>query len=129
MVNAPMTANEKLADLTSKWMSPPGVEFASPEAEKAYKERVQRFLDAINMKVPDRVPVFPMTGFFPAYYAGYTPYDVMYDYEKLVNSGKKYVLEMEPDGHGGVIVAPSCSRVFSTSNSESSSTTFPSDRR
>ncbi|MCK4863666.1 MAG: hypothetical protein KAS25_05175, partial [Dehalococcoidales bacterium] len=101
-----MTADEKLNDLIGKWMSPPGVEFASPEAEKAYKERVTRFLDAINMKKPDRVPVFPMTGFFPAYYGGFTPYDVMYDYEKLVSSGKKYVLELEPDAHGGVVVAP-----------------------
>jgi uroporphyrinogen-III decarboxylase len=101
-----MTANEKRDELFAKWMSPPDVKFTSPEAETAYFERVKRFQDAIEMKKPDRVPVFPMTGFFPAYYAGYTPYDVMYDYEKMVSSGKKYVLEMEPDAHGGVIVAP-----------------------
>jgi hypothetical protein len=101
-----MTANEKLNDLMGKWMSPPGVEFASPEAEKAYKERVTRLKDAADLKKPDRVPVVPMTGFFPAYYGGFTPYEVMYDYEKLVSSGKRYVLELEPDAHGGVVVAP-----------------------
>ncbi|MCX7911476.1 MAG: hypothetical protein N2506_00720 [Dehalococcoidales bacterium] len=101
-----MTPDEKRNDLIAKWLSPPGIKFASPEAEKAYKARVQRILDAVNLKKPDRVPVFPMTGFFPAYYAGYTPYDVMYDYDKLMSSFKKYVLDMQPDAHGSVTVAP-----------------------
>jgi len=100
-----MTAKEKREDLCAKWLSPP-VEFASAEAEKEYKARVTRILDAAAMKKPDRVPVFPMTGFFPAYYGGFTPRDVMYDYDKLMSSFKKYVLEMQPDAHGGVAVAP-----------------------
>ena len=51
------------------------------------------------MKQPDRVPVFPLIGFFGAYYAGFTPYDVMYDYDKLMSSFGKYVLDMQPDAH------------------------------
>jgi hypothetical protein len=101
-----MTADEKLDELIGQWMSPPGVEFANPEAEKSYKDRVKRIKDVVEMKTPDRVPIVPMTGFFPAYFAGFTPMDVMYDYEKLASSGKKYVLELEPDAHGGVVVAP-----------------------
>jgi hypothetical protein len=101
-----MTADEKRNDLFAKWLSPQGIKYVSPEAEKAYKERVNRIKAALEMKKPDRVPVFPMTGFFPAYYAGYTPMDVMYDYDKLFSSFKKYVLEMEPDAHGGAVVAP-----------------------
>lgn len=56
------------------WLSPQGVKFVSPEAEKAYKERVTRIKDAIQLKKkPDRVPVFPIAGFFPAFYSGITP--------------------------------------------------------
>src|SRR4030043_1157420 len=101
-----MTADEKKNDLISKWLSPPGIKFNSPDAEKDYKARVQRILDAINLKKPDRVPVFPMLGFFPAYYAGYTPYDVMYDYDKLMSSFSKYVLDFQPDAHGSVTISP-----------------------
>ncbi|OGO19605.1 MAG: hypothetical protein A2Z15_07555 [Chloroflexi bacterium RBG_16_50_11] len=82
------------------------MKFANAEAEKGYKGRVQRILDAIDLKTPDRVPVFPMCGFFGAYYAGYTPYDVMYDYDKLMKSFSKYVLDFQPDAHGSVTVSP-----------------------
>lgn len=101
-----MTADEKRNDLIGKWLSPPGVKYASPDAEKEYKARVQRILDAINLKKPDRVPVFPMMGFFPAYYAGFTPRDVMYDYDKLMSSHVKYVLDFQPDAHGSVTISP-----------------------
>jgi hypothetical protein len=80
---------EKREELIGKWLSPEGAEFASPEAEKEYKATVQRFVDAIQLKEPDRVPVFPVYGFYPAYYCGYTPYDVMYDYDKLFEAWEK----------------------------------------
>ena len=98
-----MSANEKREELFKRWLSPEGVKFVDEKAEKAYKERVTRIKDAIEMKKPDRVPVFPIIGFFPAYYVGLTPYDMMYDYEKLTFAFKKYVLDFEPDAHGGAI--------------------------
>ncbi|MFC2069679.1 uroporphyrinogen decarboxylase family protein [Chloroflexota bacterium] len=102
-----MSADEKREDLIQKWLSPEGTEYASPEAEKLYKERVNRFLDAIRLeKEPDRVPVFPIFGFFPAFYAGYTPQDVMYDYDKLLEAWRKCHVELEPDAHGGAVVSP-----------------------
>ena len=106
MDNKKMTADEKRKDLVDKWISPPGIEFTSHETEKAYKDRVRRILDAVALKKPDRVPVFPMTGFFPAYADGLTPYDVMYDYDKLMSSFSKYVLDYQPDAHGSVTVSP-----------------------
>ena len=97
-----MSADERQEAVFAKWISPEGVEFASPEAEKAYKERATRLKDAIQLKkTPDRVPVFPMIGFFPAYYSGFTAKDMMYDYEKLSTAFKKYVLDFEPDTHFG----------------------------
>ena len=101
-----MTPAEKRADLCDKWLNPPGIKYASPQAEKDYKGRVQRFLDALNMKKPDRVPCFPMQGFFAAYYAGYTPYDVMYDYAKADEAFTKMTVETAPDAHGSMMGAP-----------------------
>ncbi|MEM3730434.1 MAG: uroporphyrinogen decarboxylase family protein [Candidatus Bathyarchaeia archaeon] len=99
-----MSADEKREELFKRWLSPQGVTFASEKAEKDYKERVTRIKDAIQLKkLPDRVPVFPIVGFFPAYYVGLTAYDMMYDYEKLTFAFKKYVLDFEPDAHGGAI--------------------------
>ena len=96
-----MTPAEKRADLCDKWLNPPGAKFDSPKAEKEYKARVQRLLDALNMKKPDRVPVFPMQGFFAAYYAGYTPFDVMYDYKKSMEAFSRMITETAPPFHVG----------------------------
>jgi uroporphyrinogen-III decarboxylase len=101
-----MTPAEKRADLCDKWLNPPGAKFDSPKAEKDYKGRVQRILDALNMKKPDRVPICPMQGFFAAYYGGYTPYDVMYDYNKAMEAFSKMILETAPDVHSSIFGAP-----------------------
>ena len=101
-----LSPDEKREALFDSWLSPPGVEFASPQAEKSYKERVTRIKDAVQLKKsPDRVPVFPFTGFFPAFYAGITPEEAMYDYDKHYAAWKKYVLDFEPDAHGSILVA------------------------
>jgi len=101
-----MTPDERKNDLVDKWLSPPGAKFESPNAEKAYKGRVQRIMDAMNLKKPDRVPIFPMFGFFAAYYSGYTPYDVMYDYDKLDKAFTKYIVDLQPDAHSSVTISP-----------------------
>lgn len=94
------------------WLSPKGIKFVSPEAEKAYKERVTRIKDAVQLKKkPDRVPVFPIIGFFPALYSGITPREAMYDYDKLYAAWKKYVLDFEPDAHLGIAI-PTPGRVY-----------------
>ena len=97
-----LTSDQKQEALFQSWLSPQGIQFTSPDAEKAYKARVTRIKDAVQLKkLPDRVPVIPMTGFFPAYAAGLTPYDVMYDYTKMLSAWKKFVTDFEPDAHGG----------------------------
>jgi len=97
-----MSAEEKGEAMFTAWLSPQGVKFASPEAERSYKERVTRIKDAIQLKkMPDRVPIFPFVGFFPAFYAGITPEEAMYDYDKLAKAWKKYVLDFKPDAHLG----------------------------
>ena len=108
-----LSSDEKQEAMFQRWLSPEGVEFASPAAEKSYKERATRFKDAIQMKkLPDRVPVFPIAGFFQAFYAGITPQEAMYDYDKCCTAWKKFVLDFEPDAHFAGCVAPGPGRFF-----------------
>jgi hypothetical protein len=100
-----LSPDERMEQRFNEWLSPPGVQFATPEAEVAYKQRVTRLKDAIQLKkAPDRVPVFPFTGFYPAFYAGRTPHDMMYDYDKLVDAWNKYVFDFEPDAYLGAFL-------------------------
>jgi len=65
--------------------------------EELFKERNKRVEDAIQLKVPDRVPFLPAFSFFPAKYAGITFEEAMYDYDKLAEISKKAVIDFEPD--------------------------------
>jgi hypothetical protein len=109
---AGLSPEAKQEAMFSSWLSPQGVEFASPEVERQYKERVTRVKDAVQMKkTPDRVPVFSIVNFFPAYYSGMTPYDMMYDYDKLTKAIRKFVLDFAPDANPGAFFAGS-GRIF-----------------
>jgi hypothetical protein len=58
----PMEAEKKWADLTPEekreqryqWWLSPEIKFSSPEAEKNYRERAQRFIHAYRVEKPDR---------------------------------------------------------------------------
>jgi uroporphyrinogen-III decarboxylase len=112
-----MSSDEKQEALFARWMSPKDpqgndLKFQSPQAEKAYKERITRVKDAIQMKkLPDRVPVFVIPSFFPVYNAGFTPREAMYDYDKCGTAFKKLVTDFEPDAQIGA-VAPGPGKVF-----------------
>jgi len=69
----------------------------SKSAEELYEEREKRVADAIQLKVPDRVPLLPSFTFFPARYAGISSEEVMYDYDKLAEVSKKAIIDFEPD--------------------------------
>ncbi len=97
---AEMTWEEKREERFKRWLSP-DVKFASPEAEQLYKERTTRFIKAIKLEEPDRVPVLLPSGFFPAYYAGYNLGTVMYDYDKLKEAWLKFVDEFDMDSFTG----------------------------
>jgi hypothetical protein len=70
-------------------------------AEELGKERVKRVKDAIELRVPDRVPLIPCFEFFAAYYAGITCQEAMYDYEKAYQAYKKTIIDFEPDMYPG----------------------------
>jgi uroporphyrinogen-III decarboxylase len=100
-----MEAEKKWADLTAKekrwqryqlWLNP-DVRFSSPEAEKKYKEKAQRFIRAYEVEEPDRVPVSLPAANWPAYLAGTDLKTVMYDYDKLQQVWKQFHEEYETD--------------------------------
>jgi uroporphyrinogen-III decarboxylase len=67
------------------------VKFVSPEAEALHKARVTRFIKAIKLEEPDRVPVLLPVGSYPAYYAGSSFYKIMYDYNELRRAWIKFM--------------------------------------
>jgi uroporphyrinogen-III decarboxylase len=81
-----MTPQEKREQRFKWWLDAEGVNFASADAKKAYKKRVQRMIDVYNIKEPDRVPVSLMIGSLPAYLFGTDYYTCMYDYDKAVKA-------------------------------------------
>jgi hypothetical protein len=100
-----MTADERSAAMFARWISPPGLEFESSEAEARYKERATLIKDAVQLKTPERVPAVVSAGFFPAYYAGYNIEEMLYDYDKLADAWRKFHRDFQPDAFSGLIAA------------------------
>jgi len=73
--------------------------------EQLYEEREKRIGDAIQLKVPDRVPVLLGFGYFPAKYAGITCEAAYYDPAKWRWASRKTVLDFEPDFYRAAIGA------------------------
>ena len=66
-------------------------------AENLYRERQKRFEDIVALRVPDRVPIMVSWGFLPAFLAGMTVQEVMYDPEKLWSSQWELTHQFQPD--------------------------------
>jgi hypothetical protein len=61
------------------------------------QSRDKRIRDAIELRVPDRVPVTCSFYFFPARYYGYTVEQMMYDLDVLADTHLRATLEYKPD--------------------------------
>jgi len=88
---------DKTEEKLEQWCSAQGIQFKDAEAGEAYKKRTRRLADAIQLKVPDRVPIAPLVTFFGANYAGITPEEAMYDLDKAYAAYKKTALDFEWD--------------------------------
>lgn len=94
-----LSGPERRAIRFAKWLEPEGLTFQDAAAEAAYKARVTRFIDVIELeKAPDRVPVLAKMGFYPAYRAGLTPYDAMNDTDRALEAWFRATIELQPDG-------------------------------
>jgi hypothetical protein len=91
------TSAEKFEARFQAWAKPQGMQFATPEAECDYQERIQMLKDVVQLKKPARIPVCPNVGFYPFVYAGVTAEEAMYDYEKLSFALQKYHTDFLPD--------------------------------
>jgi uroporphyrinogen-III decarboxylase len=94
-----LSPDEKREERFKRWLWPPDVKFVSPEAEKAYRERVARFVKVIKLDEPDRVPCLLPAAFFPAYYAGITLQTAIYDYDELRRAWLKFLHEFDMDAY------------------------------
>jgi hypothetical protein len=88
---------DKTREMLDSWCEARDIEFISKEAEETYKQRARRVADVIQLKVPDRVPVVPSFGMFPALDNGYTCEEVMFDYDKAHQAWMKTLKDFEPD--------------------------------
>jgi hypothetical protein len=88
---------ESTEERLEQWCSGPGIEFINPEAQEAYRSRARRIADVIQLKIPDRVPIVPSFGMFPALDHGLTCEEVMFDYDKARVAWMKTLCEFEPD--------------------------------
>ncbi len=100
---AKLTPEEKREERFKSWLYPGDISFNNTEAEGLYRARVSRIISAIKLEKPDRVPVICHPGYAPAFYAGYTIKEVMYDSEKLLKAWFRYMddfdLDVLPDAH------------------------------
>jgi uroporphyrinogen-III decarboxylase len=80
-----------------RWLSAPGIRFASPAAEQGYHARLTRIIRAIRMQEPDRVPCLLPAGQFPASYAGITVRTAMYDYEEMKRAWRRFLYDFDGD--------------------------------
>jgi uroporphyrinogen-III decarboxylase len=92
-----LTPEEKLAFRVKSFLKPSDITFSSPRAETDYKNRADRLYAAIRGLEPDRVPVTLPIGNFPAYYAGKTLHQVMYDYDALREVYSKFMVDFYQD--------------------------------
>ena len=92
-----LSPSEKLKARFDDWMSAPGVQFASADVARAYKERTQLFKEAVQLKKGTRVPIHVHAGFYPINYAGYTAEEAMGDYGKLGQALEKFNADFMPD--------------------------------
>ncbi len=102
-----LTPDEKQEKRFERWLSPEDVTFDSPEAGKAYKRRVNRFIKAIRLEEPDRIPLILPAGTFPLYYAGITLKEAMYDNKKLCRAYRKFFDDFEADTFSSPMMVPS----------------------
>jgi hypothetical protein len=69
-------------------------------ARQLRKEREKRIMDAIQLKVPDRVPVICPIGYFPAKYTGIPCSAAYYDYDAWYAACEKTLKDFQPDAGG-----------------------------
>ena len=88
---------DKTREALELWCAAPGLTFKDAGCEEAYNKRTRRISDTVQLNIPDRMPVSPFFGVFPALDNGFTSEDCLFDYKKMVTAWMKTLVEFEPD--------------------------------
>jgi hypothetical protein len=67
------------------------------ESERQFFAREKRVTDAIQLKVPDRVPIVPIGDYFPSKYCGVSVEAAFYDPARWRQAVKKTIVDFQPD--------------------------------
>jgi len=90
-------ANSKTQARIQRWLAQE-VPFRDQGAGEKYRAALQRFIDAVSLeREPDRVPVFITGTFLIPYLYELTPYEAMYDYDKLLEVHLRFLEDFDPD--------------------------------
>src|SRR5208283_2871561 len=107
-----MTPAEKREARFKTWSSAEGIQFESPDAETAYKKAIERFRDvSLLEKIPDRVPVMALGTFMQTQLYGVTPYEAMYDVDKMLDAQMRFLKDYKPD-YGGAPAMIGYGKIF-----------------
>ena len=101
-----LSPDEKREERFKRWLALPGVKFSSPEAGADYRKRVGRFIAAIKLEKPDRVPVILPAHTYPLYYAGLSLKEAMYDNQRLCQAYRKFFRDFEGDTYVSPLSVP-----------------------
>jgi hypothetical protein len=88
---------DKTEEMLEQWCAAQEISFKNSEAEEAYKKRTRRIADVVRLKTPDRVPITPSFGMFPALDNGFTCEEAFFDPTKASTAWMKTLADFEPD--------------------------------
>ena len=63
----------------------------SDEINKLFDERLARYQAALNLEIPDRIPISAGSNFFAEVYAGNTKQEFLYNSDQWMESDRKFV--------------------------------------
>jgi hypothetical protein len=107
-----MTPAEKREARFKAWSAAEGIQFESPAAEASYKKAIERFRDvALLEKIPDRIPVMALGTFMQTQLYGVTPYEAMYDVDKMLDAQVRFLKDFQPD-YGGAPALIGSGKIF-----------------
>jgi hypothetical protein len=108
-----LSAEEKRKFRLDAWVQGDGIQFESPEAKANYQIRANRFRAALELKVPDRVPIAGLGGAFIYRRFGIPQKATMYDrWAEAAEAVIKFQKDFQPDSATATFMMSGASMEF-----------------